>query len=131
MNPMAFAINKEALAKDVYPVFGDTVYASSLYGLDPAILYDIIYLRTFILHPSFLCVVQPFASVDMLTRLKLLSYFDKFRERGITVCILSYSLSDFLQVADRMIVVRDGRVQNEYLQKDFQLYSERSGSNPC
>ncbi|MCI1207975.1 MAG: ATP-binding cassette domain-containing protein [Treponema sp.] len=121
---------REAIARDIYPIFGNNVYESSLYNIDTKTLYDIIYQRTLMQNPSFLCVVQPFASIDMYLRLHLLSYFDKFRERGMTICILSLSLSDSLQVADRMLIVKNGVIIKEYLRKDFHSYKGLSGSRP-
>jgi ribose transport system ATP-binding protein len=121
---------KEAIAQDLYPIFGDSIYASSLYGLDERLLYDIVYQRILLQHPSFVCVMQPLASVDMLMRLHLLAYFDKFREKGMTVCILAFALSDSLEIANRLLVIKDGRIDSEYQRSDFPSYPGISGSRP-
>lgn len=121
---------KMAVAQDLYPVFGDTLYANSLNGLSDKTLYDIIYQRILLQRPSFLCVMQPLASADMMMRLRLLEYFDAFKEKGITVCILAYALSDSLEVADRLLVIKDGKIEKEYQRSEFSLYPGISGSRP-
>ncbi len=121
---------KDAIAQDLYPVFGDVIYARSLYGLDEKLLYDIVYQRILLQHPSFICAMQPLASADQLMRLHLLSYFDRFRQKGITVCILGFSLSDSLEVADRLLVIKDRKIDREYQRSDFLSYPGIAGSRP-
>lgn len=121
---------RNAIAQDLYPVFGDVLYAPSLYELDDGVLYDIVYQRVLLQHPSFVCVMQPLASADMMMRLRLLKYFDAFRRKGITVCILAFALSDSLEVANRLLVIKDGKIDREYNRSDFSAYPGISGSRP-
>lgn len=122
--------HKKAVARDLYSSMGDAVYARSAGELDERAKYDIVYQRILLQHPSFICAVQPFASVDMMTRLHLLSYYEKFREKGITVCILAFALSDSLEIADRLLVIRNGRIEKELTRAMFFQYDGISGSRP-
>ena len=74
--------------------------------------------------------MQPLASVDQAMRLRLLSYFDSFRAKGITVCIPCFMLADSLEIADRLLVIKDGKIDREYLRSDFSAYPGVSGSRP-
>ena len=121
---------KRAVADDLYPLLGEAVYAQSLDDLTERQLYDIIYQRILIQNPSFICVMQPLASVDQAMRLRLLSYFDSFRAKGITVCIPCFMLADSLEIADRLLVIKDGKIDRESLRSDFSAYPGVSGSRP-
>jgi ABC-type sugar transport system, ATPase component len=121
---------RNAIAQDLYPVFGDAIYAPSLYDLDDSVLYDVVYQRVLLQHPSFVCVMQPLASADMMMRLRLLEYFDAIRSKGITVCILAFALSDSLEIANRLLVIKDGKIDREYDRSDFSSFPGISGSRP-
>ncbi|AEV28239.1 ABC-type sugar transport system, ATPase component [Sphaerochaeta pleomorpha str. Grapes] len=124
-------VKKKSIAKELYPVLGKSIYKPSLYGLERDALYRIVYQRIILQKPSFVCVVQPFASVDMYQRIQLISYFDMFRQKGIAVLVLAVSLSDTLQIADRLIVVKGGRAESQSLRREFSQYIGIAGSVPA
>ncbi len=121
---------RRAIAKELEPIFGKNLYKSSLYDLSQEMLHTIVYQRILMQHPSFVCAVQPFASVDMFQRIQLIHYFDAYKKKGITTLILAVSLSDTLQVADRLVILRGGRVDRVVTRNEFSQYGEIAGSIP-
>lgn len=121
---------KKAIAKELEPIFGKDLYKSSLYDLSQEKLHTIVYQRILMQHPSFICAVQPFASVDMFQRIALIHYFDAFKKKGITCLILAVSLSDTLQVADRLVILTGGKVERVLMRNEFSQYGGIAGSIP-
>ncbi len=121
---------RRAIAKELEPIFGKDLYKSSLHDLTQETLHTIVYQRVLMQRPSFVCAVQPFASVDMFQRISLIRYFDAFKKRGMTSLILAVSLSDTLQVADRLVILSEGRVQRVLTRSEFSQYGGIAGSIP-
>ena len=44
------------------------------------------------------------------------------KARGTAVVLLAVSISDCLSVADRLLVVEQGRLKREYLSSEFPLF---------
>lgn len=121
---------RKVIANDLYPIFKENIFSNSLYGLDDNLLYDIVYQRILLQKPSFVCVMQPFAFADMMMRIRLIKYFDMLKEKGITVCILAFALSDYLEIASRLLVIKDSKIVKEYKRDDFSSFPGISGSRP-
>ncbi len=121
---------RRAIAKELEPIFGKDLYKSSLYDLSQEKLHTIVYQRILMQHPSCVCAVQPFGSVDMFQRIQLIHYFDAFKKKGITCLILAVSLSDTLQVADRLVILTGGRVDRVLTRNEFSQYGGIAGSIP-
>lgn len=122
---------RRAIAKELEPIFGNDLYKTNLNDLSQEKLHTIAYQRIQMQHPSFVCAVQPFASVDMFQRIQLIHYFDAFKKKGITCLILAVSLSDTLQVADRLIILTGGKIERILTRNDFSLYGGIAGSIPA
>ncbi len=121
---------RKAIAKELEPIFGKDLYKTSLHDLSQEKLHTIVYQRILMQHPSFVCAVQPFASVDMFQRIALIRYFDAFKTKGITSLILAVSLSDTLQVADRLVILAGGKVDRILKRNEFYQYGGIAGSIP-
>ncbi|HKM06440.1 MAG TPA: ATP-binding cassette domain-containing protein [Sphaerochaeta sp.] len=121
---------KRAIAKELEPIFGKDLYKSSLFDLSQEKLHTVVYQRILMQHPLFVCAVQPFASVDMFQRISLIHYFDAFKKKGMTCLILAVSLSDTLQIADRLIILKGGRVERILNRSEFSQYGGIVGSIP-
>ena len=121
---------RRAIAKELEGEFGKSIYKSSLFNLDRETLYKIVYQKILMQRPQFVCVVQPFASVDMYQRIQLISYFDAFKKKGISVLVLAVSLSDTLQIADRLLIVAGGKVERILMRNEFAQFGGIAGSVP-
>ncbi|MDY0244630.1 MAG: hypothetical protein RBQ89_07435, partial [Sphaerochaeta sp.] len=74
--------------------------------------------------------VQPFASIDMYQRIELISTYDLLKQRGTTILILAVSLSDTLQIADRLLLCKNGKIERQLLRHEFSQYRGFAGSIP-
>jgi len=122
---------RKAIAKELEPLFGKDLYKRSLDDLSQEKLHTIVYQRILMQHPSFVCAVQPFASVDMFQRIQLIHYYDDFKKKGITCLILAVSLSDTLQVADRLVILKGGKIDRILTRNEFSKYGGIVGSIPA
>ncbi|MXI85772.1 ATP-binding cassette domain-containing protein [Sphaerochaeta halotolerans] len=90
----------------------------------------LVYQRILLQKPTFLCAVQPFASIDMYQRMELISTYDVLKQRGTTILILAVSLSDTLQIADRLLLCKNGQIERQLLRHEFSQYNGIVGSRP-
>ncbi|NCC63985.1 MAG: hypothetical protein EOM15_04950 [Spirochaetia bacterium] len=121
---------RRALGREMEGLFGKGLDALDPYSIERDARLRLVYQRLFLQNPSFLCVVQPFSSVDMYQRIELITYFDRFKQKGASILILAVSLSDTLQIADRLLVMKEGKIERELLRRDFAQYQGLTGSVP-
>jgi len=100
---------------------GPVIDAPSLAGLSLQSLYELIYYRIRLQNPRTVFCIQPFAGIDMYQRLRIIQLLNMLRSRGIGVVILAVSLSDSLQVADRLLLIRKGRELRQIPRENFHL----------
>lgn len=121
---------RRALGRDLASDFGGDIAAMTPRYCSQHERIQLVYRRLMLQRPKFLCVVQPFASIDMYQRISLIETFDRFKERGCSILILSVSLSDSLQIADRLIILKGGRVEREVLRGEFSQFRGIATSIP-
>lgn len=105
---------RESIMDRYYPVVGEDIYAPDLTKLSTKALYSLVYNRIDFQHPLVSVCVQPFSGADFYLRLHVIRLIRKLLQRGIAVVILAVSLSDSLQLADRLLVVKEGLICMEY-----------------
>ena len=123
--------HRSALAGELEQKFGSHLAEKDPSDFDQAYRLRMVYQRLLLQKPEFICVVQPFASVDMYQRMELISYFDLFKQRGSSILILAVSLSDSLQIADRLVILKEGRVHHQLYRNEFSQYHGIAGSIPA
>jgi len=121
---------RSALAGELEQKFGPHLAKKVPSDFYQAYRLRLVYHRLLLQKPEFICVVQPFASVDMYQRMELISYFDLFKQRGSSILILAVSLSDCLQIADRLVILKEGRVHHQLFRNEFSQYHGIAGSIP-
>jgi energy-coupling factor transport system ATP-binding protein len=60
--------------------------------------------------PEILILDEPAAGLDPAGRDEILSYAAQLREMGVTVILVSHSMEDIARLADRILVLRDGKI---------------------
>ncbi|MFS2124276.1 sugar ABC transporter ATP-binding protein [Pseudomonas sp. Pseusp97] len=70
--------------------------------------------RALALKPRLLILDEPTASLSTLEAERLFHVIDRLRERGVAILYISHRLSDLQRVADRALVLRDGRLVGEF-----------------
>ena len=63
------------------------------------------------MEPDVLILDEPAAGLDPAGRDEILGYADQLRKMGVTVILVSHSMEDIARLADRVLVLKDGRVQ--------------------
>lgn len=70
--------------------------------------------RAFALQPRLLILDEPTAALSDAEAQRLFGLIDTLRGRGVAIVYISHRLSDLQRVADRAIVLRDGRLAGEF-----------------
>ncbi|MFJ5255937.1 sugar ABC transporter ATP-binding protein [Pseudomonas sp. NPDC088414] len=70
--------------------------------------------RAFALQPRLLILDEPTAALSEAEAQRLFGLIDNLRSRGVAILYISHRLSDLQRVADRAIVLRDGRLAGEF-----------------
>ncbi|MGH0052065.1 MAG: ATP-binding cassette domain-containing protein [Sphaerochaetaceae bacterium] len=121
---------RSALGHELENSFGNNLTQRVPSESSQAYRLRLVYQRILLQKPKFLCVVQPFASIDMYQRIELIATYDLFKQRGTTILILAVSLSDTLQIADRLLLCKGGRIERQLRRHEFSQYSGIAGSIP-
>ncbi|WP_122221242.1 sugar ABC transporter ATP-binding protein [Pseudomonas syringae group genomosp. 3] len=70
--------------------------------------------RALALKPRLLILDEPTASLSATEAHRLFELIDALRVQGVCILYISHRLSDLQRIADRAIVLRDGRVSGEF-----------------
>ena len=70
--------------------------------------------RAFALQPRLLILDEPTAALSDAEAQRLFGLIDTLRSRSVAILYISHRLSDLQRVADRAIVLRDGRLAGEF-----------------
>ena len=60
--------------------------------------------------PEVLILDEPAAGLDPAGRGEILGYAARLRQMGVTVILVSHSMEDIARLADRVLVLRNGKV---------------------
>ena len=63
-----------------------------------------------LLHPRFLILDEPTASLEPAAARSVLNLMDRLRKQGVGVAFISHRLDEIMSIADMITVLRDGRV---------------------
>ncbi len=119
---------EKSLAKSLEKDIGSIVYEKDLLSLNETELFKVLHQKILFQNPDLLVLVQPFSFLDLYQRIRNIEYFDKLKKRGVSILILALSLSDTLQVADKLFLAAEGKIINSYSRKDFDSLSFLHGS---
>lgn len=119
---------EKSIAKKLETELGNMVYEKDLLNLNEVELYKVLQQKVLFQNPDILILVQPFSFLDLYQRIRNIEYFDTLKKRGTSIIILALSLSDTLQVADKLYFAQDGKILNEYERNDFDSLSFLHGS---
>lgn len=81
--------------------------------------YELVFTRVLLQRPKVAVCVQPFMGADMQQRMQIWKLMERLLSKGISVLILAVNLADSLALADRLIRVKDGKVQAVYTREEF------------
>jgi D-xylose transport system ATP-binding protein len=70
--------------------------------------------RSLLGEPKMVMLDEPTAALGIVQTAQILKLIQRLRERGLGVIVISHNLADVFQVADRIAVLRLGRVAGEH-----------------
>lgn len=105
--------------RELEGVLTDGVFDCPVEALTKPEKYELIYTRVLLQHPRVAVCVQPFMGADVQQRMQIWSLIERLLKKGVSVLILAVNLADSLSLADRLVRVRDGRVQEVIAREDF------------
>lgn len=82
--------------------------------------YYLIYTRILLQRPDVIFCVHPYLNVDMELQGYIGTLLKRFLEQGIAVVIISVNFQDGLQLADRLLLVRDGVSHGRLSREEFE-----------
>lgn len=98
---------------------GDCIDSRDIRKLDEKEKYGLVYFRVHLFHPKIAVCIQPMARGDMYCRRHVLDRIRDLLHTGVSVLILTSSLTDCLEVSDRLMIIKDGTVATEYPAEEF------------
>lgn len=110
---------RHSVRHELAPLLGAGVFDKPVETLTQKEKYDLVYTRVLLQRPRVAVCVQPFMNADVEQRMQIWTLMERLLEKGIAVLILAVNLADSLSLADRLIRVRDGKVQAVYGREDF------------
>jgi ribose transport system ATP-binding protein len=113
---------RKSIIQEYEPLVGEDIHTNDISSLTPMSLYNLVYYRVHLYNPKVVFCMQPFSDADMYLRHHLIQLINQLRKKNITVIILAVSISDSLVVADRLMVVEQGKLKNEYHSEKFHSF---------
>lgn len=125
------SISRKKLLKSVIneyePFIGPEIHTKNISELELSSLYNIVYFRYHLYHPKILFCIQPLAQADMYLRRHILGLIQKLKNKGITIVILTVSISELMDVADRVLIMKDAKMIKDCRSDEFLLFQSHSG----
>lgn len=110
---------KKSIRREYAGFLGEEVFNLPVEALSERQKYELVYTRILLQNPRVVFCVQPFKGAEVAMRLRVWELLALLLEREIAVVVLAVNLADSLALADRLIQVRQGRVEAEYDREDF------------
>lgn len=110
---------KKSIRREYAGFLGEEVFNLPVEALSERQKYELVYTRILLQNPRVVFCVQPFKGAEVAMRLRVWEFLALLLEREIAVVVLAVNLADSLALADRLIQVRQGRVEAEYDREDF------------
>lgn len=110
---------KKSIMNEYEKLLGKDVFYQRVDELEPEQKYDLVYTRILLQNPRVVFCVQPFMQAEVSLRSHIWELLERFLKKGIAVVILAVNLADSLALADRLIRIKHGAVQEIYDKEDF------------
>ncbi|MFT8356228.1 ATP-binding cassette domain-containing protein [Bifidobacterium aquikefiri] len=106
-------------AKEVLNELSSSIrVASSMQELSLGQRQTVAIAQTLLTSPELIVLDEPTAMLSVIQTAEVLSYMKRLREQGLSMVFVSHDLPDVFAVADRVIVMRLGRVMGDHKVKD-------------
>ena len=110
---------KKSIQLEYDKELGEELYANDIHELSKTSLYNLVYYRIHLLNPKLVLLIQPFGKADMYLRRHIIHLIRILKRKEIAVIILAVSISDCLYVADKLLLLEEGKVKETYYPDTF------------
>ena len=117
---------KKSIQLEYQEELGEELYANDIHELSKKSLYKLVYYRIHLLNPKLVLLIQPFAKADMYLRRHIIDLIRILKRKGIAVIILAVSISDCLYVADKLLLLEEGKVKKTYYPDTFRQITDNN-----
>ncbi len=111
--------NIRSSVRQEYGAYLGDVFDTPVDQLTETQKYTLLYTRIALQKPKVVFCVQPFKGADLPLRMHIFTLLEKLLKQGISLIILSFNLADTLSIADRLVVLEEGKPQREYTREQF------------
>ena len=110
---------RKSIKHEYKDLLGEDVFDSNVKYLSAKQKYDLVYTRIYLQQPKVVLCIQPFKNAEVSLRSHIWELLERFLSRKIAVIIMAVNLADSLALADRLIRIKHGSVQEVYDKEDF------------
>lgn len=105
---------KRSISMEYGKILGEAMEENHIQNLNAESLYSLIYYRIMIYSSEVVVCINPYSGADMYLRHHITQLMKAMLEREITLIILSFNIADTLSVADRVFIIEEGKIIEEY-----------------
>ena len=98
----------------------DLDLGARLSTLPPSVQQLVAIARAMVSQPRVLLLDEPTSSLEATDVQRLFAIIRRLRDRGVAIVFVSHFLDQVYAISDRMTVLRDGRVQGEFLTSEIE-----------
>lgn len=113
----------KSIIREYEPLVGSDIHEENVMNLKKQEIYDLIFYRIQLFRPKIVFYIQPFANADLYLRRHLIDLISQLKKQGTTVIFLSVNIADSLVIADKLILIKNGRFNGEYYRPEFKKFS--------
>lgn len=110
---------RRSIREEYAPILGADVFDKRIDELTNRQKYDLVFTRLLLQRPKVVFFIHPFKKAEVSIRSHLWELMERLLKKDIAVVILAVNLADSLALADRLIRLRQGTVQEIYRREEF------------
>ena len=110
---------RRSIWEEYSPLLGAEAFDMRVDDLTDRQKYDLVFTRLLLQRPKVVFCIHPFKKAGVAIRSHIWELIDRLLKKDIAVVILALNLADSLALADRLIRLRLGRIQETYRREDF------------
>ena len=103
-----------SIHSEYLPLVGPVIDAPCVRDIPQEDQFALLYHKMNLLRPRIMVCIQPLAKGDMFCRMRILNVLRQIQKQGTAILMITASISDTLDISDRLLVVEQGKVAAVY-----------------
>ena len=109
----------KSIHSEYLPLVGPVIDAPCVRDIPQEDQFALLYHKMNLLRPRVMICIQPLAKGDMFCRMKILNALREIQKQGTAILMITSSVSDTMDISDRLLVVEQGKVAASYDRSEF------------